>query len=143
MDERDKSYRDRAGEHFAANPVDPWPDDAFGAAVISGELPDFWKPDEPGDFRKGEIVAVRETKDFGDHQGRAIHVRGVDGSLVSIPISAGLESLEWRAQVGKVFKFTFMGFQKTKDGFSVRTFVVQPLRYRVTNEGGTKDEVPF
>jgi len=87
-------------------------DTDFGPA-IGGELPEFWKPEKEGEEMIGKIVAVRPTKDFGDHQGTALKVETAGGPI-SIPVSASLIDVDWPAQIGRVFKFAFLGWVETK-----------------------------
>ena len=130
MDERvSKSYRERAEEYFAAHPRGATPEQLFGPPVIDPELPPFWKPEEPGEKRLGEVFAVRRTKDFGEGQGRgeAIYLRGPEG-LYSIPIGANLKNINWHHQIGMVFLFEFKGWQELEEGNRCRTWEVRPLK---------------
>ena len=104
-------------------------DGDFGDPVINGELPPFWKPDEDGERRIGEVIGVRKTKDFGEGAGPglAINLRGAEG-LYALPVSAGLASFDWTRQVGRVFLFIFKGWQELAEGTKMRKFIVRPMR---------------
>jgi hypothetical protein len=102
-------------------------DEDFGDAVIDGELPPFWKPEDEGDKRIGEVTAIRKTKDFGRGPGEAIQLRGPEG-MFSLPIGAGLSEVCWRRQVGRIFHFIFKGWVDLTDGKRVRKFIVRPKK---------------
>ena len=109
-------------------------DAEFGDPVITGDLPPFWKPETVGERRIGEVTAVRKTKDFGQGSGEAINLRGAAG-LFALPISAGLEGVDWRKQIGRIFLFVFKGWIKfevqTLNGpveYQMRKFVVRPKK---------------
>ncbi|MCJ7485285.1 MAG: hypothetical protein MUQ25_03840 [Candidatus Aminicenantes bacterium] len=108
-------------------------DAEFGPPWIDGELPPFWKPDELGERRIGEVTAVRRTKQFPgrDEPGEAINLRGEAG-LFAIPISVGLEGIDWRKQIGRTFLFLFKGWVEfdLPDGTKakMRKFVVRPKK---------------
>ncbi len=108
-------------------------DDDFGDAVIDGELPPFWKPEQEGEKRIAEVTGVRKTKDFGKGAGEAIVLRGADGRW-SLPIGAGLVEVDWRRMIGRVFMFIFKEWLELKEGTRMRKFIVKPKK---------GDNIPF
>lgn len=129
MDERVMSYREKASEYFANHPNGPTPDSLFGPPVVDPELPPFWKPEEEGEKRWGEVYAVRPTKDFGkgEPRGEAIYLRGPAG-LFSIPIGANLKLVNWHLMIGMVFLFEFRGWQELEEETRCRKWLVRPLK---------------
>ena len=106
-------------------------DAEFGPAIITGELPPFWKPETVGERRIGEVTIVRKTKDFGKGVGEAVNLRGGAG-LFSLTIGPGLADIDWRRQVGRIFLFIFKGWVEfdLPDGTKakMRKFVVRPRK---------------
>jgi len=119
--------------YFREHPDAGTESEEFGPPVIDGELPPFWKPEVLGERRIGEVLNVRKTKDFGEHQGEAIEIRGAEG-LSSIPISVGLRGIDWHKQIGMTFMFIFNGWLELEGGTKMRKFIVRPKR---------EDKAPF
>jgi len=153
MDEREKSYRERASEYFAAHPGGHTPEDLFGPSVIDPELPPFWKPEKIGEKRLGEVLSVRPLKDFGKGEGRgeAIFLRGPDG-LFSLPLGANLKTYNWRSVIGLVFLFEFKGWQTIEHAESedtrCRTWLVRPLKQghpgpAIADTVARYDDIPY
>lgn len=101
-------------------------DEDFGAPLVDGALPPFWKPDVDGEKKIGEVTAIRHAKIEG-RDAMSVTIMGADG-LDAIPIGAGLENVNWPKQIGRVLMFTFKGWEETKSGRKVRVFEVRPLR---------------
>jgi hypothetical protein len=104
-----------------------WKDEDFDEAVITGDLPPFWKPEEEGQKRVGVVMAVRKTKDFGSGPGEAIKLMGEHG-LFALPIGAGLVDLDWAKQIGRTFLFVFKGWLELSPTTKMRKFVVRPKK---------------
>jgi len=96
-----------------------------------GELPPFWKPEENGDMREGELLSIRKLP-----YSEVLHVR-TDRGVISIPISYSMEEVNFWALKGERLRFVFKGTTETKSGNKVKLFRITKLRAK------NDEEVPF
>lgn len=84
-----------------------------------GDLPAFWKGNNPGDSVEGTVVDVRIVKhnEYGDAPCIDIQTNSVDaaGKPIIVPVLASTNSLyrqvyNLRPQVGGLVRITFQGF---------------------------------
>ena len=95
-----------------------------------GDLPPFWKPLAEGEELVARLIKIKPTK-FKT----ALSLRRMDdGTMITVPIGAGLENYDWPRLIGKVLRFTFAGNIETKTG------EMKQFRIAVVKEG---EEVPF
>lgn len=96
-----------------------------------GELPPFWKPEDVGDMREGELLSIRKLP-FSE----VLHVR-TDMGVIAIPISYSMEEINFWALKGRKLRFIFKGTSETKSGNKVKLFRITKLKEK------KEEEVPF
>lgn len=89
----------------------------------SSELPPFWKPEAAGDSVRGVVCSVRKTQ----FEKPAVHLRTELG-MVAVPVSAGLEDVNFEALIGRRLTIAFKGLVETKSGRFVKQFRVTAER---------------
>jgi hypothetical protein len=85
----------------------------------SSGLPPFWKPETAGEALRGVVCSVRKTK----FEKPAVHLRTALG-MMAVPVSAGLEDVNFEALTGRRLTITFKGLAETKSGRFVKQFRV-------------------
>lgn len=85
----------------------------------SSELPPFWKPETAGEALRGVVCSVRKTQ----FEKPAVHVRTAQG-MIAVPVSYGLEDVNFEALTGRRLTITFKGLVETKSGRFVKQFRV-------------------
>ena len=85
----------------------------------SSELPPFWKPEVVGEALRGVPCSVRKTQ----FEKPAVHFRTPTG-MIAVPVSAGLEDVNFEALIGRRLTITFLGLAETKSGRQVKQFRV-------------------
>ena len=85
----------------------------------SSELPPFWKPEVVGELIQGVVCSVRKTQ----FEKPAVHFRTSTG-MMAVPVSVGLEDVNFEALIGRRLTITFKGLVETKAGRQVKQFRV-------------------
>jgi hypothetical protein len=89
----------------------------------SSDLPPFWKPEVVGEKVQGVVCSVRKTQ----FEKPAVHFRTPTG-MIAVPVSIGLEDVNFEALIGRRLTITFKGLVETKAGRQVKQFRVTAER---------------